>query len=130
MNARLRIICHDRPGIVAELAQTLGDRNINLIDVEAHTHGDDAVVLLHVDEPDAALAVLTVAGFNCMTDEVVLARVDDRPGALAKLSKTLLDANVEVRSVTLVQRDEGHAIVAMSTGDNARARAVLADYVI
>lgn len=130
MKTRLRIVCHDRPGLIAETAALLAERDINVIDLEAHAHGGDAILLLDVEKPDEALALLTGNGFNCVTDEVVLARVADRPGALAKLSKALLDADVEVRSVTMVQRDEGHAIVAMSTGDNERARRVLADCVI
>jgi hypothetical protein len=62
-----------------------------------------------------------------VTEDVLLARIKDRPGALADLSRRLLDAQLDVRGLNMVQRDEDWAVVAIATSDNARARSVLAD---
>lgn len=121
----LRIILPNRPGLLAEIAELLAARSINVDDLSVETHGEGALVRLSVEEPDMALAALTESGYQAVTDDVLLARIEDRPGALAALSRTLADAHINIRSVHHVRRDGGFAVVAVSTDSDDRARDLL-----
>jgi hypothetical protein len=79
-----------------------------------------------IRQPRISLAVLTSAGYNAVTEDVLLARVEDRPGALAQLSRRLGEAQLDIRGLNMVQRNDGWAVVAIATSDNAKAREILA----
>jgi hypothetical protein len=122
---RITVVVHNRPGLLAEITELLASRGISITSIVAESYGTDGVLHLDLERVDEALAVLTAAGYNAVTEEVLLARVEDRPGALAQLSRRLIDARLDIRALNMVQRNEGWAVVAVSTSDNARARGVL-----
>lgn len=124
---RITIVSRNRPGVLAEITQVLAARGISIESFAAQTFGSDGVLQLGVSAADfdAALGALTAAGYQAVTEDVLLARIEDRPGALAELSRRLRDADVTVRAMNMVQRDDGFAVVAIASSDNARARTVL-----
>ncbi|HVA27062.1 MAG TPA: ACT domain-containing protein, partial [Candidatus Baltobacteraceae bacterium] len=77
-----------------------------------------------------AMETLTDAGYHAVSDQVILARIEDKPGALAELSRRLADAQINIRALHHVRREAGHALVAVSTDDNDRARQVLGEAVV
>ena len=121
----IRVIVPNRPGLLAELTEVLAEKGISIEQIVAETHDDGAVVRMEVEHEDRALEVLTDAGYHAVTDDVLLARIEDRPGALAHLSRRLADERLNIRSLHHVRREGGFALVAISTDDNARARGVL-----
>lgn len=124
---RITIVSRNRPGALAEVTQLLADKGISIESIVAQTYGSDGVLQIGVDpaDTDKALSALTAAGYQAVTEEVLLARIEDRPGALAELSQRLRDADLDVRGLNMVQRDSGYAVVAIASSDNARARTVL-----
>ena len=123
----IRVIVPNRPGLLAELTECLAGADLSIADIIVETRGTGALVRISVTDADRALAVLTGAGYDAVTDSVLLARVEDRPGALAHLSRTFADAALNIRSLHHVRREDGFAVVAISTDDNARARDVLGE---
>lgn len=121
----IRVIVPNRPALLAELTECLANAEVSIAQIVVETHGSGALVRIEVDEGDRALATLTGAGYDAVTDGVLLARIEDRPGALAHLSRQLADAHLNIRSMHHVLREEGYALVAISTDDNERARGVL-----
>jgi hypothetical protein len=127
---RITIVVRDRPGLLAEIAQLLGDRGLSITSIVADSYGADGVLHLDVERVDEALALLTSAGYHAVSEDVLLARIEDRPGALAQLSRRLMEAQLDIQGLNMVQRNEGWAVVAIATNDNARARTVLSAEVI
>ncbi len=123
----IRVIVPNAPGLLAELTAILAARRIGIEQIVVETHGGGALVRMEVERDDEALKVLTDAGYHAVTDDVLLARIEDRPGALAGLSRRLADANVNIRAMHHVRRQDGEALVAVSTDDNERARAIIGD---
>lgn len=124
---RITVVSHNRPGVLAEVTELLASSGISISSIVAQAYGTDGVIHIDLDEADAdaALAALTAGGYHAVTEDVLLARIKDRPGALAELSRRLSEANLDVRGLNLVQRDEGWAVVAIACSDNTRAREVL-----
>lgn len=122
---RLTVIAKNRPGLLADLMSLLAANNINVRDVVAEGFSNEGIVHLTVDQLDAGLEVLTDAGYKTVTDDILLARIEDFPGSLALLSRRLADAAIDVRAMSMIQRKEGSAIVAISSNDNARVIEIL-----
>lgn len=122
---RITVVVHNRPGLLAEITELLASKGLSITSIVAQSHGADGVLHLGAERVDEALAVLTAAGYHAVTEDVLLARVEDRPGALAQLSRRLMEAQLDIRGLNMVQRNDGWAVVAIATSDNARARGVL-----
>lgn len=126
----IRVVVPNRPGILAEVTEVLASHGIGIERIGVETHGNGALVRMSIERDDEALKVLTEGGYEAVTDDVLLAYVDDRPGALAQLSRRIADGNVNIRSLHHVRREDGQALVAISTDDNERARTLIGTEVV
>lgn len=127
---RITLVTNDRPGLLAEITGILAAKEVNIRSVVAQSVGANGILHIDVEDADDALSVLAAAGYNAVTDEVLLVRVEDRAGALADLSRRLMESDVAIRALNMVQRGEGWAVVAVSTDDNAAARKLFAESLI
>lgn len=126
----IKVVVPNTPGLFAEITERLATRGVSIEQIVVEAYGESAVVRLALENAvisDNALKALTEFGYDAVADDVLLAKVEDRPGALAYLSRQLADAGLDIRSLHHVRRDSGFAVVAISTSDNAHARGVLGD---
>jgi len=120
----------DRPGTVADVAECLGERGVNILAIDVtddHAHG---VILLEAEPYNEALRVLAESGFNAVSEEVLVIRIKDEPGALAKVAARFREPRININAMRIVRRDTAWATVILSTNDNSTARAVLADCLV
>jgi hypothetical protein len=120
----------DRPGTLADIAGCLGARGVNIVDIDAtddHAHG---MILLQAEPYDVALRALAEGGFHAMSEEVLVIRVRDEPGALAKVAARFREPGININAMRILRRDAGWTSVIISTSDNERARALLADCLV
>lgn len=68
--------------------------------------------------------------FEPISSEAILVQIIDRPGALAALTRQLLDAKIHLRSVRIIQRTDGKGVVAIATDQPQETRNLLQDRVI
>jgi len=121
----ITVVVHNRPGLLAEITELLASKGLSITSISADSLGSQGVLHVGLEQVDEALAVLASAGYNAVSEDVLLARIEDRPGALAQLSRRLMEADLDIRGLNMVQRNDGWAVVAVATNDNARARTVL-----
>ncbi len=116
-----------RAGTVADVTELLAERKINILGIDVtddHTHG---IIMLEVDAYDEALRVLAGGGFDAVSEEVIVVRVKDEPGALAKVAARFREPKINISAMRIVRRDGGWAIVILSTDNNEAAIALLQD---
>jgi hypothetical protein len=128
----ITVIAKDHNGLLADVAEILSKASINLISIKASAYHLEAVLHLEIDlkEIDEALRLLTQAGFHAMSDEMIAMSLDDEPGSLAKIARMLSNEGVSVRGITTLWRQNGKAIVVISTNENIKARTLLANYLV
>lgn len=124
------VIASDRTGLIAELSGILAARGINIAGITAQKAGGDAVIHLEVDRYDDTVLALQEENFHVAAEEAVLVRIVDQPGALATLSRRLADHQIDIRSVTMVQRHQGYSVVAIIAGDTQSTRELLVDILV
>lgn len=127
---QLTVLVPNKPGQVAALTAALAVQGINVESFDVESHGEDGLVVLTVDRYDEALRALRDAGYRAVTQDTLLIRLDDRPGALAMIAVRLKDAGLDLRSMHIVRRTGDSSIVSLVASDNAAAAGVLRDVLI
>ena len=124
------VVTHNRAGLLADISEVLAARGINIETIDAEEVHDTAVVELTVDRYNEALQSLRDAGFDAVTEDALLIRLDDEPGALAKVARRFKDASIDLRSVRFIRRRGGSAFVALATSRTDEARALVREYLV
>ena len=128
---QLTIIAPNAPGVLADITNPLAEEGINVENIEAEGHGRRGVVVLTVDLDvyDRALEILRDrAGFTVITEDALIVRVEDRPGALAEIATRFKEASVNLRSLHLISRgDDGFSLASIVADDRARAESLVDD---
>ena len=90
---------------------------------------DDRVGLFVCETPAEAALALEEAGMKPETETVVLARAENRPGALSHLVRALEAERIEI-SYSYATSSAEEVYVVFRTGDNSKAEDVLRNYLI
>ena len=118
----LTIICRSTDNPVTRVAELLGEQGIDIRSMDFTERGDQAFLNLAVSDYDQALALLVGAGYQTVSNDIVLLRTADQPGALAQVSRQITDQGTGIRSLTLMQVDSEGVVCAVATTDNPRVR--------
>jgi hypothetical protein len=86
----------NEPGAMASLAEALAARGVDLRAIGGGSMGDSGHVIMTTADDDTARAVLDDGGYVYIEGESILAEVDDKPGGMARLSRALADAGVNI----------------------------------
>jgi hypothetical protein len=127
---QLTVLAPNKPGQLAIIADKLAQHSVNIDSFDVESHGEDGLIVLVVDKYDEALRALRDAGYAAITQDTLLIRLEDKPGALAKIAARLRDAGLDLRSMHIVRHSGGHSIVSLVASDNAAASAILRDVLI
>ena len=123
--SRIVVIAKNETGVIADIAGALAERNINIETINAETFEEKGAISLTADDHDGALRALKQAGFKAVSDESLVVRLRDEPGALARLADRFKQAGVNIQSLYILDRRDGRTTVAISAADRAKAKALL-----
>jgi hypothetical protein len=91
------LIPDDQPGVIARMGEALGSAGINIEGISAFTGEGKGIVHVLVEDAEAALATLSAAGLDVRAArDVLLIDVEDRPGAMGEVCRSLADAEVNI----------------------------------
>lgn len=129
---KLTVVLLETEGALVRMTAPLAEANINIIDMDAEEIDNIGVAHISVDDADfeAAFHALRNTGHQVMPVGVLLVKIDDKPGAMAKLAVLLADAKVNVRSMRIVRREDGYSLAAIVPEPIDMAKAVLAENVV
>ena len=122
---RIIIVAKNEVGVLADISQALADKGINIETISAEGLAEQGVITLTADAHDDALRVLMDAGYKAVSDDSLILRLPDEPGALAKVAGRFKDAGVNIQSLHIVERQGDHTIVALASEDRAQAEALV-----
>jgi hypothetical protein len=125
MSKDLTVILKDRPGELARLGQATGEAGVNIQGMCAFTGEGTGVIHLLVDDAQAAAAsrALEDAGMGLADErEVLVVDIEDRPGTLGELARSLGEASVNIE---LAYTIFGGVKLVIVTDDLESARAAL-----
>jgi len=126
MPTDLTVILEHRPGELARLGEITGEAGVSIRGLAAFTGEGRGVVHLLLDDDTVARAreALERAGMGVADQrKVLVADIEDRPGALGELARQLAEANINVE---LAYTTFGGVRVVIASDDLASARSALA----
>jgi hypothetical protein len=86
----------NEPGSLAVLAEELARRGVDLRAIGGGGIGDAGHVIMTTADDETTKRVLEEGGYVFVEGESILAEVDDRPGGMARISRALADAGVNI----------------------------------
>ncbi len=120
---RIVIMARDEVGVLADITATLAQANVNLESINTQVNGEHGTIMISTDDTDRALVALADAGYSAVTDDALLIRLKDEPGALARIAQRFSEAGLNIRSVHILDRKDGIATIALSTSPEDRQQA-------
>jgi len=128
MPTEIAIESEDRPGVLAEIGELLGERAINITAAAAFTYDGRGQLHFVVEDADHALAALKEAGYKVLsTHEVLEVSLDDRPGELGRFSRKLAEAGINIISFYTSGAGSGDKEIIMSVDNVPAAREFATD---
>ena len=96
MSRQFVVQLKNEPGSLANLAERLAAAGVDLRAIGGGGIGDSGHLIMTTADDVHARTVLTEDGYTFVEGESILAEVDDKPGGMARLSRALADAGVNV----------------------------------
>lgn len=128
---QINIIAPNRGNPLVDIIETLATANVNIESLDAETAGNYIVAVLSVDQYDLALQSLRrLSDLHMVTEDAILLKLPNEPGALAKIARRFTDAGLALRSMRFIQHDEHFALVAISTDRTDAALALVEDVLV
>ena len=115
----------NQPGALASLSEALAARGVDLRAIGGGGIGDLGHIILTTADDDGTRAVLNEGGYTFIEGESILTEVDDRPGGMARVSRALADAGVNIYGHLFLGRWGDRAMFAFVVDDAEKARPIL-----
>ena len=129
---RIIINVKNEVGVIADLTTLLADQGINIIGIDTEGSYESGVVVISTEEDHHHRALLAIAnaGYKAISDESLVIRLRDEPGALAKIAERFRRHNINILSLHIVNRTEGFTTVSLSADDQDKARELVEDQLV
>jgi hypothetical protein len=93
---QLVVTTEDKPGMLAEVTESLAKENINIEAINAYPLQGKAVFYLIVRNSEAAKKALAAKGWQVKEEEVVVLDLENQPGSLYKVAAKFKAMNVNL----------------------------------
>ncbi len=119
----LTVTLEDRPGTLADMAEALGNAGVNIDGLQGAAVGGKGMVQVITNNPKGATQALDKAGLKYTTREVLLVKLEDKPGALGRLARAMAKAGVNITASYLTMK----GTLALGVSDMPKAEKVARD---
>ncbi len=124
---QIAVFVPDECGIAATITSLLAERGVNIEALDLAAIENHGLIVLTVDLYDEALRALRDHGFKAITQDALLIKLEDKPGALATIAVRLKNAGLDLRSMHIHRRENGFAFATLVASDNIMAAILLND---
>lgn len=121
----LAVLIENRPGALHELATTFAEADINVEAVMVEASLDFGTARIQVDDPKGAAKVLTDAGYQFTTGDVLSLKLPNKPGELARVTGALKKAKVNIECLFGTTAGSGESELILKVSDVQKAKAAL-----
>lgn len=126
---QLTIVSNDRVGLLADISYILGQSRINIDSISAGVAGGKAFINLNINDASRASALLKTNHYEVIEADMLVVKLIDHPGELAKVSKMLTDADISIQNVAILAKGKDMVFDGIKVDKIDAARKVLKDYI-
>ena len=121
------INAENRPGALADLAEALSERGINISGVAGAAWDDSGAIGLITNDDAGTRSVLDGRNADYREADLVAARMEDKPGTLGMAARKLAERGVNIEAIMPTGMQGTKVTVAFAVDDAAAAREALGD---
>ena len=115
-----------RPGVMAQVAQVLGEAKVNIKAFSAPEVTGSGKLRLLVADLEGARTALKAAKINFTEETALLLSLENKPGALKEVADLLTKARINIKCGYCTPSREGkRAIVVLTVSNTAKALTIL-----
>jgi len=115
----------NQPGALADVAEALGAKGINIEQICGSSCGDGGRALIGTNDDAATRATLEGIGATFTEVDVVAANLSHTPGSLGRAARRLANAGVNIEALMPTGMSGSDVTVAFVTSDPAKTREIL-----
>jgi hypothetical protein len=123
METEFSVKLPNRPGELARLTEVLHREGVNIRTVSTEPKAE--VVRLVTDFPLKGRDALKRAKMEFTERNLLVARLEDKPGELARISRALANEGVNIDAAYMLDKEAGRSYVALAVSDEEKAKNVL-----
>jgi len=110
-------------GELARMTEVLQKGGVNIRSIS--TEPQAGVVRIVASDPEKARQSLSQSKMQFSERNLLVAKLEDRPGELARVSRELAKAGINIDAAYMLDKDSKHVHVALAVSDEDKARAIL-----
>ncbi len=115
---QLSVTVENKRGALAEICTKLAEKAVNIHGMMVREQPDVARVRFVVDTTEVAKKVFDDMGLKYTEEDVLSARLSDKPGALGRLTRKLADHEIDIRyAYGTILKGAGKATVILAVSD-------------
>ena len=122
---QFEVFVQDKPGEVARLAEILAKNAVNIRGISTDLGGTKPVIHVITDDEASARKVLKANGMEFCEKDILIISMSDKPGELAKITRKLAKAGVNVESMFILGQKIPEVQVAVGVDQRERAHDLL-----
>ena len=115
----------NNPGAMADLAEELAARGVDLRAIGGGGLGNSGHVIMTTADDETTKQILDDGGYTYVEGESIIAEVDDKPGGMARTARALADAGVNIHGHLFLGRWGDRAMFAFVVDKPDVARPIL-----
>lgn len=127
---QITVLVDNHAGVIADVTAVLAAARVNIETLDAGGVADHGVVNLTVDHYDRALLALKDGGYQAISEDALVVRLPDEPGAIARIATRFKEANINIRGMHIMRRMKTHSLVAIVTENTDAARELVRDVLV
>jgi hypothetical protein len=125
---QVSVFLENKSGRLNEVAQILGEAEINISAFTVADTSDFGVLRLIVSDPDKACDVLKENQFSVRTTDVVLVNSPNRPGALSRMLQILNSEGVFIEYLYAFSMNDDTAVIVIRPANLEKCLKILEDH--
>lgn len=121
------IQAENRPGALADIAEALGERGINISGIAGSAWDESGAIGLITNDDAGTRSVLESRDADFRELDLVAAGMEDKPGTLGSAARRLADHGVNIQAIIPTGMQGTRVTVAFAVDDVSKAREALGD---
>jgi hypothetical protein len=113
----------NKSGELARVAEILQKDGVNIRSISTEPQAE--AVRMVTSDPEKTRKSLSESGMQFSERNLLVAKLEDRPGELARISGALAKEGVNIDSAYMLDKDSKHVHVALAVSDENKARNIL-----
>ncbi|MBI5159012.1 hypothetical protein HY992_02730 [Candidatus Micrarchaeota archaeon] len=122
------ILENDRTCLIADVSTLLAENNINIDYISAQSIADKAAIHLVTSDEKRTVEALKKAGFNVLSSDTLVIKLEDKIGELAKVTRKLAENKINIEYLQVLKQEKGKALVSIKTNSTKKAEELLKKY--